>query len=175
MIPSLQGILGLSANSRLFTRYRRVCRAQLRQCFDESVWRIEFPSSPYSAFPSLAYSLALSPSSFTRTHSDDRFPLSWHSSIDLEFLAASRSPTDLPNAQRRVGAATRLSLTAGNVLGAIRFIQSHGPSCASRIVAASVLPITLRWLSRSVTAVGSRCLASHKSRMCSVGLALVAK
>ena len=57
----------------------------------------------------------------------------------------------------------------------ITFVQSHGPSCASRIVAASVLPITRRWFRRSVTAVGSWCFASHRSRMCSVGLDLVAK
>lgn len=57
----------------------------------------------------------------------------------------------------------------------VPFVQSHGPSCASRIVAASVLPITRRWFRRSVTAVGSWCFASHRSRMCSVGLDLVAK
>lgn len=93
--------------------------------------------------------------------------------------SAARSPTDSPIARDRGWAckSLELSLTAGNAFEdpVLRFVQSHGPSCASRIVAASVLPITLRWFSRSVTAVGSRCLASHRSKMCSVGLALVAK
>lgn len=90
-----------------------------------------------------------------------------------------RSPTDSPADRPSLGWAYDVrdfhSPLETFSRSGLPFVQSHGPSCASRIVAASVLPITLRWFSRSVTAVGSRCLASHRSKMCSVGLALVAK
>lgn len=53
--------------------------------------------------------------------------------------------------------------------------HNHEPMSFSSTAAASILPITLRMFIRSVTAVSSRCRASHKSRIWSVGLAFVAK
>ena len=51
----------------------------------------------------------------------------------------------------------------------------QGPISFSSSEAASERPITLKMLRRSVTAVGSLCLASHRSKIFSVGLAFVAK
>ena len=53
--------------------------------------------------------------------------------------------------------------------------HNQEPMSFSSTAAASILPMTLRMFIRSVTADSSRCRASHRSRMWSVGLALVAK